>query len=58
MHGWLSGPKRRRHRRLNSSSFKIGRKLSKGTSVVQRVFSSVELEVQNPDEFKKEFSAA
>jgi hypothetical protein len=37
---------------------KIGRKLSKGTSVVQRVFSSVELEVQNPTEFKKEFSAA
>jgi hypothetical protein len=42
----------------DSSSFKIGRKLSNGTSVVQRVFSSVELEVQNPTEFKKEFSAA
>jgi hypothetical protein len=28
------------------------------SSVVQRVFSSVELEVQNPTEFKKEFSAA
>jgi hypothetical protein len=37
--------------------FKIGRKLGIGTSVVQRVSSSVELEVQNPDEFKKEFSA-
>ena len=42
----------------NDTAFKIGRKLSKGTSVVQRVFSSVELEVQNPTEFKKEFSAA
>jgi hypothetical protein len=30
-------------------------KPSKGASVVQRVFSSVELEVQNPTEFKKEF---
>jgi hypothetical protein len=38
--------------------FKIGRKLGIGTSVVQWVSSSVELEVQNPDEFKKEFSAA
>jgi len=37
--------------------FKIGRKLGIGTSVVQRVSSSVELEVQNPDEFRKEFSA-